>query len=85
MHVDRNIKLIGKLLFGFEKGPRVLEVVRPAGQPLIDDMYEMKHMRSVANICNAGIQKEQMAEAASQACVTIPKSSWISTHHVFSV
>ncbi|XP_026409569.1 vacuolar-processing enzyme gamma-isozyme-like [Papaver somniferum] len=34
MHVDRSI---GKLLFGFEKGPRVLEVVRPAGQPLVDD------------------------------------------------
>ncbi|KAI3937560.1 hypothetical protein MKW92_019860 [Papaver armeniacum] len=103
MHIDHSIKLIGKLLFGFEKGPQVLEAVRPAGQPLVDDwgclktmvrtfetqcgslsQYGMKHMRSVANICNAGIKKEQMAEAASQACVTIPHGSWSSTHQGFS-
>lgn len=37
MHIDNSVKLIGKLLFGFEKGPEVLNAVRPAGQPLVDD------------------------------------------------
>lgn len=37
MHVDSSIKLLGKVLFGIEKGPEVLSEVRPAGQPLVDD------------------------------------------------
>lgn len=37
MHIDDNMKLIGKLLFGIEKGPELLSSVRPAGQPLVDD------------------------------------------------
>ncbi|KAL2548490.1 vacuolar-proCES [Forsythia ovata] len=86
-HVDSSMKLIGKLLFGIEKGPEVLKTARPAGKPLVDDwsclkslvrtfetqcgalsQYGMKHMRAIANICNAGIGRDQMAEAAAQAC-----------------
>lgn len=37
MHLDSSIKLVGKLLFGIEKGPEVLKMVRPVGQPLVDD------------------------------------------------
>ncbi|KAI3848760.1 hypothetical protein MKW92_016576, partial [Papaver armeniacum] len=44
MHVDHNIKLVGKLLFGFEKGPQVLEDIRPARQPLVDDWDCLKTM-----------------------------------------
>ncbi|CAI0441452.1 unnamed protein product [Linum tenue] len=46
--------------------------------------YGMKHMRSVANMCNAGIGKDQMNEAASQACVTFPTSPWSSLQKGFS-
>uniref|UniRef100_A0A5B7AFE5 Putative Gamma vacuolar processing enzyme n=1 Tax=Davidia involucrata TaxID=16924 RepID=A0A5B7AFE5_DAVIN len=103
MHIDNSIKMIGKLLFGIEKGPEVLKTVRSSGQPLVDDwdclktlvrtfethcgslsQYGMKHMRSIANICNAGIRKEQMAEASAQACVTIPSSRWSSLQKGFS-
>ncbi|KAK4274593.1 hypothetical protein QN277_017790 [Acacia crassicarpa] len=103
MHLDNSVKLIGKLLFGIEKGPEVLNTVRPTGQPLVDDwdclkmmvrtfethcgslsQYGMKHMRSFANICNAGIQKEQVAEASAQACVSVPPTPWSSLHKGFS-
>ncbi|KAH7574316.1 hypothetical protein JRO89_XS03G0281500 [Xanthoceras sorbifolium] len=103
MHLDHSIKLIGKLLFGIEKGPEVLNTVRPVGKPLVDDwdclkslvrtfemhcgslsQYGMKHMRSVANICNAGIQKDKMAEASAQACVSVPPGPWSSLHKGFS-
>uniref|UniRef100_A0A0D9WKJ4 Legumain prodomain domain-containing protein n=1 Tax=Leersia perrieri TaxID=77586 RepID=A0A0D9WKJ4_9ORYZ len=33
--------------------------------------YGMRHMRSFADVCNAGVQHHQMAEAASQACTTL--------------
>ncbi|KAF5743206.1 vacuolar processing enzyme a [Tripterygium wilfordii] len=103
VHIDHSVKLIGKLLFGIEKGPEVLNAVRPAGQPLTDNwdclksmvrtfemhcgslsQYGMKHMRSLANICNAGIVKEQMADASAQACVTVPSGPWSSLHKGFS-
>ncbi|KAL9679092.1 hypothetical protein QQ045_016946 [Rhodiola kirilowii] len=103
MHIDNSIKLIGKLLFGIEKGPKVLDAVRPAGQPLVDDwsclktlvrtfeahcgslsQYGMKHMRSIANICNAGISEEQMAEASVQACPNFPSNPWSSIHKGFT-
>ncbi|KAK3213052.1 hypothetical protein Dsin_017758 [Dipteronia sinensis] len=103
MHLDHSIKLIGKLLFGIEKGPEVLNTVRDAGKPLVDDwdclkslvrtfemhcgslsQYGMKHMRSIANICNAGIQKDMMAEASAQACVSVPSGPWSSLHKGFS-
>ncbi|KAE8688975.1 Vacuolar-processing enzyme [Hibiscus syriacus] len=103
MLVDNSMKLIGKLLFGIERGPEILSAVRPAGQPLVDDwkclkkmvrtfethcgslaQYGMKHMRSLANICNAGIQTEQMAEASAQACVSIPNNRWSSVQKGFT-
>lgn len=103
MHIDNSVTMVGKLLFGIEKGPEVLKAVRPAGQPLVDDwdclktlvrtfethcgslsQYGMKHMRSIANICNAGIRKEQMAEASAQTCPTIPSGHWSSLHRGFS-
>jgi legumain len=99
IHIDNSVKMIGKLLFGIEKGPEVLEAIQHAAHPLVDDwdclkslvrtfethcgsisQYGMKLMRSVANICNAGIQKEKMAEASAQACVTIPSGHWSSLH-----
>ncbi|MBA0694049.1 hypothetical protein Goari_004382 [Gossypium aridum] len=103
MHTDHSVKLIGKLLFGIERGLEVLNTIRPAGQPLVDDwkclkkmvrtfethcgslaQYGMKHMRSLANICNAGIQTEQMAEASAQACVSVPTGRWSSLQKGFS-
>ncbi|XP_010526069.1 PREDICTED: vacuolar-processing enzyme gamma-isozyme-like [Tarenaya hassleriana] len=103
MHVDNSIKLIGKLLFGIEKGPEVLDHVRPAGQPVVDDwsclkamvrayekhcgslsQYGMKQMRSIANICNAGVHVDQMDDAASQACPMVPSGPWSSLHRGFS-
>ncbi|KAJ0964590.1 hypothetical protein J5N97_025728 [Dioscorea zingiberensis] len=46
--------------------------------------YGMKHMRSIANICNAGISVEMMSQASAQACVTIPSNPWSSIHRGFS-
>lgn len=46
--------------------------------------YGMKHMRSFANICNAGVTTEQMAEAAAQACPSFPSNPWSSLHKGFS-
>jgi legumain len=37
--------------------------------------YGMKHMRSVANICNAGVREEAMDKVASQACTINPPAS----------
>nr|ALG36105.1 asparaginyl endopeptidase [Oldenlandia affinis] len=103
VHIDSSINLIGKLLFGIEKGHKILTAVRSAGHPLVDDwaclrslvrtfethcgslsQYGMKHTRTLANICNAGITEEQMAEAASQACVSIPSNPWSSHDGGFS-
>ncbi|PWA81024.1 vacuolar-processing enzyme [Artemisia annua] len=103
MHIDASIKLLGKVLFGLEKGPEVLNVVRPTGEPLVDDwdclktlvrtfethcgflsQYGMRHMRSIANFCNAGITQEQTMEASSQACLTFPSNSWSSIYNGFS-
>ena len=44
MHVDHSMKLIGKLLFGIERGPEVLNTVRPVGLPLVDDWKCLKKM-----------------------------------------
>ncbi|MED6182157.1 hypothetical protein PIB30_026013 [Stylosanthes scabra] len=46
--------------------------------------YGMKHMRTFANICNAGIHKEKMDEATAQACVSIPANPWSSLERGFS-
>ena len=103
IHLDHSIKLVGKLLFGIEKGPEILQTVRPAGKPLVDDwtclrtlvrtfemhcgslsQYGMKHMRSIANLCNAGTTADQMSEASAQACPSVPSSPWSSLHRGFS-
>lgn len=103
MHVDNSVKLVGKLLFGIEEGPKVMNNVRPSGQPLVDNweclkssvrtfethcgsisQYGMKHMRSFANICNAGIKMEHMNEAAKQACANVPSNPWSSLRKGFS-
>ncbi|XP_055819309.1 vacuolar-processing enzyme-like [Solanum dulcamara] len=87
--VDNNVKHLGELLFGVEKGNEVLNSVRPAGQPLVDNWdcfksyvkifeaycgrftpYGRKHVRGIANICNAGITSEKMAAISAQACST---------------
>jgi legumain len=102
-HIDHSIKLVGKLLFGIEKGLDVLHAIRPAGLPLVDNwqclktlvrtfeshcgslsQYGMKHMRSIANICNAGIRKDQMEEASLQACTSVPSGPWSSLHRGFT-
>ncbi|KAM7256399.1 hypothetical protein ACFE04_012140 [Oxalis oulophora] len=102
-HIDHSIKLVGRLLFGIENGNNMLNSVRPAGLPLVDDwkclktlvrtfeshcgslsQYGMKHMRSIANICNAGISKDQMEEASSQACTSVPPGPWSSLHRGFT-
>jgi hypothetical protein len=44
MHVDNSVKLIGKLLFGIEKGTEMLDNVRPAGSPLVDNWDCLKTM-----------------------------------------
>ncbi|KAF2304375.1 hypothetical protein GH714_030576 [Hevea brasiliensis] len=103
MHIDNSMKLVGKLLFGIEKASEVMNEIRPAGKPLVDDwmclktlvrtfethcgslsQYGMKHMRSIANLCNAGIGEEQMAEASAQACVSFPSGPWSSLNKGFS-
>ncbi|XP_058108993.1 vacuolar-processing enzyme-like [Magnolia sinica] len=103
LHIDNSIELVGKLLFGSKRGPEVLKVVQPIGQPLVDDwdclktmvwtfethcgslsQYGIKHMRSISNICNAGVGKEMRVEVSSQACVTIPAGPYSSLHRGFS-
>ena len=44
MHIDNSVKLIGKLLFGIEKGSEILNSVRPAGHPLADDWDCLKSL-----------------------------------------
>ncbi|CAN6441536.1 unnamed protein product [Victoria cruziana] len=46
--------------------------------------YGMKHMRSFANICNAGINKKAMAEVSAQACDRNPAGPWSSLRKGFS-
>jgi legumain len=46
--------------------------------------YGMKHMRSFANICNAGIRPEAFSKVAVQACSSIPSNPWSSIHNGFS-
>jgi legumain len=43
-HLDSSIDFIGRLIFGFENGPSVLEAVRSSGQPLVDDWDCLKSM-----------------------------------------
>jgi legumain len=45
-HLDSSVGFIGRLIFGFENGPLVLESVRSSGQPLVDDWDCLKSMVS---------------------------------------
>ncbi|KAL9330704.1 hypothetical protein ACSQ67_000314 [Phaseolus vulgaris] len=44
MHIDDSVELVGKLLFGIEKAPELLNAVRPAGSALVDDWDCLKTM-----------------------------------------
>ncbi|KAK7834098.1 vacuolar-processing enzyme [Quercus suber] len=46
--------------------------------------YGMKHMRSFANIYNAGIKRDQIDAASSQICVSIPFGHYSSLEKGFS-
>jgi legumain len=43
-HLDSSIDFIGRLIFGFENGPKMLEAVRASGEPLVDDWDCLKRM-----------------------------------------
>uniref|UniRef100_J3LZY4 Legumain prodomain domain-containing protein n=1 Tax=Oryza brachyantha TaxID=4533 RepID=J3LZY4_ORYBR len=43
-HLDSSIDFIGKLVFGFENGPLILEAARSSGQSLVDDWDCLKKM-----------------------------------------
>lgn len=43
-HLDSSIKFIGELLFGIEHGSSILETIRKASQPLVDDWDCLKRM-----------------------------------------
>ena len=45
--VDNNVKHLGELLFGVEKGNEVLHTVRRAGQPLVDNWDCLKSYVSI--------------------------------------
>lgn len=45
--VDNNVKRLGELLFGVEKCDEVLQSVRPAGQPLVDNWDCLKSYVSI--------------------------------------
>lgn len=45
-HLDTSVDFIGKLLFGVENGPSMLQAVRPSGLPLVDDWDCLKRMVS---------------------------------------
>lgn len=36
----------------------------------------MKHLRSLANICNAGVRVEAMTKVAAEACPNVPSNTW---------
>jgi legumain len=46
-HLDTSIDFIGKLIFGFEKGPSMLEATRSPSQPLVDDWDCLKRKVSL--------------------------------------
>ncbi|KAH0451879.1 hypothetical protein IEQ34_019178 [Dendrobium chrysotoxum] len=66
MHVDNSINLIRKLLFGSKK---IFEM--HCGSL---SQYGMKHVSSIANICNVGISNEIMAKVSAKVCSQIPSN-----------
>lgn len=54
MHLDRSVELMGKLLYGAETGPSVLQAVRPRGQPVTDDWVCLRKLvRTFESYCGA--------------------------------
>ncbi|ERN01189.1 hypothetical protein AMTR_s00002p00231730, partial [Amborella trichopoda] len=43
-HLDKSVDLIGRLLFGWDKGSNVLGAKRPSGKALVDDWSCLKSM-----------------------------------------
>eukprot|EP00850_Spirogloea_muscicola_P014114 SM000099S25220 [mRNA] locus=s99:254479:257061:- [translate_table: standard] len=91
-HLDHSVEMLGDLLFGSANTLSPSGIVRPPGQPLVDDwdclkrmvrayegecgpltQYGMKHTRTFANLCNAGVRPEKVAAFAGEVCQT---SSW---------
>lgn len=46
--------------------------------------YGMKHMRSLANICNEGVSKDIMASVSAEACTQLPLGVWSPLQKGFS-
>lgn len=97
MHIDSSITLLRKLLFGIKTASHALRLPLVDDWDCLKtfvrifethcgslSQYGMKHMRSLADFCNAGITKDQMVEASSQACPTFPPYSWSSITKGFS-
>eukprot|EP00850_Spirogloea_muscicola_P018295 SM000166S02476 [mRNA] locus=s166:79817:83389:- [translate_table: standard] len=91
-HLDHSVEMLGDLLFGSANTLSPYRIVRPPGQPLVDDwdclkrmvrayegacgpltQYGMKHTRTFANLCNAGVRPEKVAAVAGEVCQT---ASW---------
>lgn len=47
-HIDNSVHLIGDLLFGEEKSSTMMEHVRPAGHPLVDDWDCLKTLVTIS-------------------------------------
>ncbi|KAL3655691.1 hypothetical protein CASFOL_000087 [Castilleja foliolosa] len=99
-HVDKSVELIGKILIGIDKVMANVRPVGQPLVDDWDCLkstvrtferycgslsrYGMKHMRSFANMCNAGVKTEQMAKASSQACTSFPSNPWSSLNRGFT-
>ncbi|EAY99261.1 hypothetical protein OsI_21225 [Oryza sativa Indica Group] len=95
--VDRSVEMIGGLLLGGAKHKQQVvreraalvedwECLRSMVRTFEDQcgslgQYGIKHMRSFANICNAGVPHHAMAKAASLACPSPPPLHLIDPHH----
>ncbi|KAL6850393.1 hypothetical protein ACP4OV_021020 [Aristida adscensionis] len=49
-HVENNIDFIGRIVFGFEKGPLMLKAVRNSGQSIVDSWDCLKKMLGAVQI-----------------------------------
>ncbi|THG04438.1 hypothetical protein TEA_003286 [Camellia sinensis var. sinensis] len=56
LHIDHIMMFIAKLLFESENGLLMLETVRPAGQPLVDDWNCLKTLVSFTNLFHAFVR-----------------------------
>uniref|UniRef100_A0ACD6ACQ6 Uncharacterized protein n=2 Tax=Avena sativa TaxID=4498 RepID=A0ACD6ACQ6_AVESA len=70
-HLDTSVDFIGKLVFGFEKGPSMLRAPRSSGQPLVDDWDCLKRMvRVFESHCGSLTRYGMKHTRASQTCAT---------------